>query len=52
LKSSLVRWEREVLQHVKDVLEQSFGNPNAHDLKHCLRELEQVKATAGQGEKD
>jgi hypothetical protein len=38
---------KEVLQHVKDVLERSFDNPNAHDLDHCIRELEQAKAAAG-----
>ncbi|WP_027409982.1 hypothetical protein [Anoxybacteroides tepidamans] len=38
---------KQVLQHVKDVLEQSFDNPNQHDLDHCLRELERAKQDAG-----
>jgi hypothetical protein len=40
---------KQVLQHVKDVLEQSFDDPkaHAHDLDQCIKELEQAKATAG-----
>lgn len=38
---------KELLQHVKDMLEQSFDNPDAHDLDHCLRQLEQAKQAAG-----
>jgi hypothetical protein len=36
---------KEVLQRVKEKLEQSFDNPGAYDLEQCLRELEQLKAT-------
>ncbi|MFC3885666.1 hypothetical protein ACFOU2_20190 [Bacillus songklensis] len=38
---------KQVLQHVKDALEQSFDDPKAHDLDHCIKELEQAKAAAG-----
>lgn len=39
--------KKEVLQRVKEKLEQSFDQPGANDLDQCLRELEQLKATAG-----
>ncbi|BDG42178.1 hypothetical protein [Saccharococcus caldoxylosilyticus] len=38
---------KEVLQRVKEKLEQSFDQPGAYDLDQSLRELEQLKATAG-----
>jgi len=38
---------REVLQHVKDVLERAYDNPNEHDLDHCIRILEETRAAAG-----
>ena len=38
---------REVLQHVKDVLERAYDNPNEHDLDHCIRSLEEAKGSAG-----
>jgi hypothetical protein len=38
---------KEVLQRVKEKLEQSFDQPGVYDLDQSLRELEQLKATAG-----
>jgi hypothetical protein len=38
---------KEVLQRIKEKLEQSFDQPDAYDLDQCLRELEQLKETAG-----
>jgi hypothetical protein len=35
---------KEVLQRVKEKLEQSFDQLGAYDLDQCLRELEQLKA--------
>lgn len=38
---------KEVLQHVKDVLEQAFDHPEGHHLDQCIRELEEAKKLAG-----
>ncbi|PLR95216.1 hypothetical protein [Bacillus sp. T33-2] len=38
---------KEVLQHVKEVLEYSFDHPESNELDVCIRELEQAKESAG-----
>ncbi|MRX70776.1 hypothetical protein GJU40_01165 [Bacillus lacus] len=38
---------KEILQHVKLELEQSFDNPEGHDLDHCISELQEAKKSAG-----
>ncbi|TCT25088.1 hypothetical protein EDD68_104163 [Melghiribacillus thermohalophilus] len=39
---------KELLEHVKEVLEQSLNHPDGHKLDHCIQELEEAKARAGE----
>jgi hypothetical protein len=38
---------KEVLQHVKEVLERTFDQPNSSELDQCITELQQALETSG-----